>query len=325
VTNNVDFPPRRNTMRESPDKLAADADLQNQSRLWWNQNPMDYDWRKTMSYPEGSRQFFDEIDRRLFASSPFYGGKSPFERLIPFDDLRGKRVLEIGCGMGSHAQLLADAEADLSAIDLTPRAVETTRKRLTVNGLQADLKVMDAERLEFGDAEFDFVWSWGVIHHSADTGRILDEVHRVLRPGGEFRFMVYHRRSISAWTSIMRGILSGKVLRGASLADVMSHYTDGYLARFYTRNELAAVLREHGFSGISIKVMGQTSDLIPIPGGGLSGRFKTFLVAKLPKKLSERLLSLVGSYAFAIARKPAAASLLHQRLEASDSRLAAAK
>jgi 2-polyprenyl-3-methyl-5-hydroxy-6-metoxy-1,4-benzoquinol methylase len=312
-------------MLKKPAGIIRDAELQQHNRLWWNQNPMDYDWRKTMSYPEGSREFFDEIDRRFFASSPFYGGKSPFERLIPFDKLRGKRVLEIGCGMGSHAQLLAGAGSDLSAIDLTPRAVETTRKRLTVNGLEADLKVMDAERMEFGDAQFDFVWSWGVIHHSADTGRIIDEVHRVLKPGGEFRVMVYHRRSISAWTSVLRGILSGKFLRGASLVDMMSHYTDGYLARFYTRNELAAVLRERGFSGISIKVMGQTSDLIPIPGGGLSGRFKTFLVAKLPKKLSERLLSLVGSYAFAIARKPAVASLLNQRLEASDPRLAAAK
>ena len=135
----------------------AGRGLQSNSQLWWNKHPMSYDWHGTSPAPEGTREFFEEIDRRFFYASPFFRGERPFAALIPFEAIKGKRVLEIGCGQGSHTQLLAQAGCRVTAIDITKRAVELTKSRLSLNGLAADVIEMDAEQMEFGDAEFDFV------------------------------------------------------------------------------------------------------------------------------------------------------------------------
>jgi SAM-dependent methyltransferase len=286
-----------------------EARTQVESRRWWETNPMSYDWHKTIRAPEGSRDFYQEIDRRFFSSSSFYRGAPPFtrpfERWIPFDRLSGRRVLEIGCGLGAHAQLLCEAGCNLTCIDLTERAVENTRRRLALWGLPADVRRMDAEQMDFQDGEFDFVWSWGVIHHSADTDRILQQVHRVLKPGGEFRFMVYHRRSLSGLYCLGRGLLSGRFFKGMSARQVLSFYTDGYLARFYTRRELRDLLLRCGFSRIETRILGQKSELLPLPGKGALGSLKRALLRMVPDALAERALSVAGYFLFAVAHKDA--------------------
>ena len=130
------------------------ARLPGKSNSWWEQNPENYDRHRTIVLPEGTPEFFETIDRRFFTFSLFYRGSTPFERLIPFGELRGKRVLEIGCGLGTHAQLLSQAGCHLTTIDLTMRAVELTRRRLSLNGLRADVRLMDAERMEFQEGGF---------------------------------------------------------------------------------------------------------------------------------------------------------------------------
>jgi len=266
---------------------------------------MSYDWHKTLQPSEGTREFYEEVDRRFFSSSSFYRGERPFEKWIPLDRLRGKRVLEIGCGLGTHAQLLSDAGCDLTCIDLTEKAVENTRRRLQLRGLHAAIRRMDAETMDFPDSEFDLVWSWGVIHHSSNTERIVQQVFRVLKPGGEFRLMVYHRHSLSGLYCLVRGLLTGKLFKGMSAQEVLSFYTDGYLARFYTRRELRALLMRCGFSQIETQVLGQKSELLPLPGKGASGRLKRSLLRGLPDGLAERMLSVAGYFLFAIGRKSA--------------------
>ena len=97
----------------------------------------------------------------------------------------------------------------MSAVDLTPTAVRLTTQRLSLAGLFADVREADAESLPYGDSSFDFVWSWGVIHHSSDTDRVIAEIARVLRPGGRLAFMVYHRSSLTFWLNyvLYRGVL----------------------------------------------------------------------------------------------------------------------
>jgi len=86
-----------------------------------------------------------------------------------FEAARGKRVLEIGVGLGADHQRFAEAGAILTGIDLTPRSIEITHRRFEKLGLRSDLNIGDAENLEFSDNSFDIVYSWGVIHHSPDT------------------------------------------------------------------------------------------------------------------------------------------------------------
>jgi 2-polyprenyl-3-methyl-5-hydroxy-6-metoxy-1,4-benzoquinol methylase len=278
---------------------------QERNRNWWNKTPMSYDWRQRITLPEGSREFFDEVDARFYASSPFYRAPQPYGRLIPFEKLKDKRVLEIGCGLGLHSQLIAEAGAKLTSIDLTPRAVGLTQKRMALKSIQSDVRVMDAENMEFEENEFDFVWSWGVIHHSSQTERIVSEVFRVLKPAGEFRSMVYHKRSINALAIMTKGLITGKFLRGLSTQDVFNLYSDGYSARFYSASEFGSMLKRNGFAIEDARVVGQKSELIPIPGNGILGRIKYRLVPAIPNSLAESILSLVGGFLFVTATRPA--------------------
>ena len=119
--------------------------------------------------------------------------KSAFDQVIPFDDLCAKNVLEIGIGQGTHAQLLAPRCKSFTGIDLTSHAINMTSRRLKMFGISGNVLQMDAEAMHFPDNSFDYIWSWGVIHHSADTGRVVREMHRVLRTGGKCTVMVYNK------------------------------------------------------------------------------------------------------------------------------------
>lgn len=291
-------------MIEKPLHPLAAPELQQESRNWWHKHPMSYDWHDTNSAPEGTKEFFEESDRRFFNASPLYRGQPPFSAWIPFQKLKGKRVLEIGCGLGAHSQLLAEAGCKLTSIDLTPRAVALTRHRLTLNNLPVDVREMDAEKMEFPANEFDFVWSWGVIHHSAHTDKIVAQVARVLKPGGEFRLMVYNRNAFDSYVKIVRGVLTGKPLKQMSTADVLSYYTDGYIARYYTRASLGELLSNAGLEVKTVHPMGQSSEFVPLPGKGLIGRFKYSLVDRLPQGLTAKALLKTGSFLFGVAVKP---------------------
>lgn len=113
-----------------------------------------------------------------------------------FDRVSGKRVLEIGVGLGADHERFAEGGAVLSGIDLTERAIEHTGRRLRLSGLTSELKVGNAERLPFADNSFEVVYSWGVIHHSPQTPQAASEILRVLKPGGRFAVMIYHRYSL---------------------------------------------------------------------------------------------------------------------------------
>lgn len=205
--------------------------------------------------------------------------------------------------MGAHAKLLAEAGAVLSAIDLTPRAVAQTSRRLSLAGLKAEIKVMDAEAMEFPDGEFDFVWSWGVIHHSSRPEKAAQEVCRVLKPGGEFRLMVYHRRSLAVAYSLIRATLSGKVFKGWPVDEILNHYADGYVAKHYTGKELVEMLVSRGFSGAGVSVLGQKAEVLPIPAVGVIRMIKPALLRIFPDNLAELLLSRFGGMLFGIAKK----------------------
>src|SRR5438552_15100687 len=135
---------------------------QNQTRNWewWEQNPMTYDWEKTLHLPAGSREWFEEIDRRFLSSSYFARDREgkPFGRFLHPHLMAGREVLEVGCGMGTHAALLSKDGARLTAIDFTERAVRTTRRRFELFGLEGRIERADAEQLPFPDASFDAVW-----------------------------------------------------------------------------------------------------------------------------------------------------------------------
>src|SRR4030042_3968073 len=169
------------------------TNLQRDIRNWWNTHPMVYDWKKTLQVDDGNPQFFAEIDRRFFEADFFAQrpGEAPFSNLIDYRGLKDRKVLEIGCGAGALAAIFSKQGVLITAVDLTWQAARYTKRRFDVNKLKGNILQMDAETLGFKDASFDFLWSWGVIHHSEDTQRIVSEIYRVLKPGGKAAIMVY--------------------------------------------------------------------------------------------------------------------------------------
>lgn len=207
-------------------------------------------------YAEGAdeRARFEAQARARYAMEPFI---HPFAR---FSEGAGKDVLEIGVGMGAdHVEWARHAPRSLVGIDLTARAVGFTRRRLALYGLRSDVRTADAENLPLPDASFDVVYSWGVLHHSPDTRRAVDEVRRVLRPGGRAAVMVYHRPALVGkvlWAryALMRGKL------GTTLDEIYASYLESPGTKAYTREGARELFR--GFSRVEMSVELSSGDLM---------------------------------------------------------------
>jgi ubiquinone/menaquinone biosynthesis C-methylase UbiE len=266
---------------------------QQANQNWWQQNPMTYDWEGTLAPEPLSREWFDEVDRRFLDSAYYAKGAdgSPFGRFLRAEDVAGREVLEVGCGMGTHASMLSRAGARLTAIDLTERAVETTRRRFKVFDLAGGIERGDAERLRFPNDSFDMVWSWGVIHHSGSTEKCLSEIGRVLRPGGRLFLMVYYRPSLVYYVhnGLIRGVLMGQLFR-RSLQQIYTAASDGFYARVFTKGELRSLLSP-AYDQIKTSIVGLKGELFPIPRWS----FKERLEALTPDRLAAAILGRWGS------------------------------
>ena len=162
-------------------------------RLFWDANPCG----STLSDLVERRAYFDDHERMRYSLEPH------IPEVARFAAYSGKDVLEIGCGIGCDGLQFARADARYVGVDLTPNGAGITKERLQIYGLPGETYVVDAEALPFDDASFDHVYSFGVIHHSPRTERIVDQIFRMLRPGGTVCVMVYNRSSINYYIEIM--------------------------------------------------------------------------------------------------------------------------
>jgi SAM-dependent methyltransferase len=192
-----------------------------QAREQWSKDPCGA--RYGAKYEFATREFFDEVERHRYQE---YAPWMP--SVMGFNEFKGKRLLEVGCGMGTDLLQFARGGARCTGVDLTPRSVEISSLHLGLYDMRADFALCDGERLPFADESFDVVYSNGVLHHTPDTAQAVREIHRVLRPGGLARVMLYHRNSLYYWTEIIlhRGLLRGHFLRGHSPEEIMSRYVE---------------------------------------------------------------------------------------------------
>lgn len=197
-----------------------------------------------------------------------------------FGHAQNLRVLEVGVGMGADLVRFARAGADVSGVDLTDRAIDCTRRRLSGEGLSAHLQTADAEHLPFPDKSFDVVYSWGVLHHTPDTAGALQECQRVLAPGGRLAVMVYHRwswLSLAAWVRFY--LLRGRPFRG--LGDAVSYRNvESPGIQAFRPDEVRAMLR--GMERVAVRPVLTHWDRRVAPGIArlLGDRFGWFLLAE---------------------------------------------
>ena len=268
---------------------------------------MSYDVDAPIPYATDSREYFQEIDSRIF--HPRYmrltadaGDGRPFSRYVDFDALAGKDVLEVGCGSGIAVQLFAEAGANVTAVDLTPWAVQTTRARLDAFGLKGEVIEADGESLPFSDESFDVVFSWGVIHHTTNMERALAELVRVCQPGGTLVLMLYHRRSIFfvAYRGLARFLPLARRL-GFHFEGARAGEREGLIARHFTRSEVEVMLSRHRLEQIRVEPYGQDAELLPLPR-----RIRLPITERVPERVKDPLLRRFGHQLAITASKPAA-------------------
>jgi ubiquinone/menaquinone biosynthesis C-methylase UbiE len=221
-----------------------------------------------------------------------------------FADARGRKVLEIGVGLGADHQQFAQAGAELTGIDLTARAIEHARRRLALFGLRSTLQTGDAEQLPFADNSFDIVYSWGVIHHSPNTPRAVSEIHRVLRPGGAARIMIYHKWSLVGYMLWIRYALL-RLKPWLSLTQIYSQYLESPGTKAYTAEEARKLFS--AFDSVRTDVVLTHADLLDSAAGQRHGGVLLSMARKLwPRTLLRRLARGHGLFLLITAVKQSA-------------------
>lgn len=222
------------------------------------------------------REDFDNQAQIRYSLEPYIA------EFADFAVARGKRVLEIGVGLGADHQRFAEAGADLWGIDLTERAIEIASRRLRAYGLSSMMKQGDAEQLDFPDEWFDVVYSWGVLHHSPDTRSAISEVRRVLRPGGVAKVMIYHKWSLVGLMLWLRyAMLRGKPW--LSLGEIYARHLESPGTKAYTTDEARQLFAD--FRDVRIRTVLTHGDMLE----SRAGQRHRGLILSLAKKMWPRV------------------------------------
>jgi 2-polyprenyl-3-methyl-5-hydroxy-6-metoxy-1,4-benzoquinol methylase len=157
-------------------------------REYWNRRPCNIRHSRKLL---GTREFYDEVEARKYFVEPHIPAFAQFERW------KNKKVLEIGCGIGTDSVNFARAGADLTVVELSEQSLGICKKRFAVFGLKAKFYSGSAEQLtSFLPREsYDLIYSFGVIHHTPHPERALAQMLNYCKPQTELRLMLYAKWS----------------------------------------------------------------------------------------------------------------------------------
>tara|TARA_B100000989_G_scaffold298240_1_gene286678 strand:+ start:2648 stop:3457 length:810 start_codon:yes stop_codon:yes gene_type:complete len=233
------------------------------NKKFWTLNPMTYvDFKKPLSerLPK-EKKHFDIINKKLIISNPdFLSIIRKYKK-----NIKGKIVLDLGCGFGASTVILSKFAKKIFAIDLTLPAIKNAKKNIKINKIKnVNLKQMDAENLDFKNDYFDFVFSWGVIHHSHNPTKILMNIKKKLKKNGSCFIMVYNLLSFRyIFLSIYYLFLKGYIFRGHNFTSICKKFTDGHYNKHYSVFEMKKVLREIGYKNIKISYGHHKGRILP--------------------------------------------------------------
>lgn len=218
-------------------------------KRYWDGRPCNI---RHSTKPVGSREYFDEVEARKYFVEPHIPAFAQFE------SWKGKKVLEIGSGIGTAVIGFARAGAQVTAVDVSEKSLELAMQRAEIFGLK------DRVRFYHGNAEeltkfmpveaYDLVYSFGVIHHTPHPERVIEQVKSFVKPGSTVKIMVYHRRSWKVlWIFLRYGW--GRFWKLKQLIATHSEAQTGCPITFtYTRAEFTRIMERHGFRVIDAQV-----------------------------------------------------------------------
>ncbi|HET9902906.1 MAG TPA: class I SAM-dependent methyltransferase [Xanthobacteraceae bacterium] len=235
----------------------------------------------------GTREFFERaLKFRSEVEQPW------LPEVVPFHTMANRRVLEIGFGPGFDTLAFVRSGAIYTGIDLVPENAIRTKQHLAFYGFNPDVREGDAEALDFPDECFDVVYSNGVLHHTPDIERAFSEAARVLKPGGEFYVIVYHKNSIVARLStVVKAPLMGLSIRNRFARMESNSAGVSPLVKVYSRQEVAEMLSRAGFRVKDICVRKLLPDDMP-----LAKPLLIYLYRLIPQRIYDRLGLHLGWY-----------------------------
>jgi ubiquinone/menaquinone biosynthesis C-methylase UbiE len=220
-----------------------------------------------------------------------------------FREAAGKKVLEVGVGMGAdHLEFAKAGPRLLIGIDLTDRGVAITRERFELAGYTPNVHLGDAENLPFPSDFFDIVYSYGVLHHSPDTEKAVREVFRVLAPGGTARIMIYSKYSMVGYMLWLRyGLFTGKPWQ--SLKEIYRTRLESPGTQAFTIAEARKFFA--GFKLISLRTPLGFGDLLQGQAGQRHGGVVLSLARRFyPRGLIKKMFANHGLGMMIVAVKP---------------------
>lgn len=210
-------------------------------QAYWNARPCNI---RHSPKPVGTKEYFEEVrDRKYFV-------ESHIPSFADFPRWTGKKVLEIGCGLGTDTISFAQAGASVTAIDFSETSIAIARQRAEVYGLK-NINFIQADAEELSKyvpvQPYDLIYSFGVIHHTPNPERIFEEVYKYMVPKSVFKFMVYHKMSWKVFWILM------KYGHGAfwKTDELIAEYSEAQIGSpvsyAYTRNSIREFIRPYGY------------------------------------------------------------------------------
>ncbi len=202
--------------------------------------------------PVGSEEYFNEVEFRKYRVEPHIPEFAEFERW------RGKKVLEIGCGIGTDTINFARHGAQITAVDLSEKSLAVAKRRAEVFGFEDQIQFFHANAEKLSDTvpveSYDLVYSFGVIHHTPNPDAVLRQIQQYVAPGGTVKIMVYHRWSWKVlWIVLTYG--RGKFWRLTPLVARHSEAQTGCPVTYtYSRRQGRRWLENHGFEISDVRV-----------------------------------------------------------------------
>ncbi len=240
----------------------------------------------------GTLNFFDAVSHHRYEVTDRW-----MKRVIDFNIAKGKRLLEIGHGVGTDLLSFCEGGAEVYGIDIAEEHHRLAKFNFSLHGQTGVLKLCDAADIDFPSNYFDYVYSHGVLHHTPDTAQCISEAFRVLKPGGQFILGLY--RTFSAFhifsVLFMNGFIKGKLFRLGyrGLMSTVEYGADGIhikpLVKTFTQRQLRYLLSD--FSRVEFKVVHFKREQILVVG-----RF-------IPRRLEPLLEPYLGWYLIAFAIK----------------------
>lgn len=277
-------------MRMAPNSATA-SDLKGLVRKHWDAEPCG-----TRVGTSASRaEYFRQIEEHRYEIEPH------IKSFAAFQDGAGLRVLEIGVGAGTDHVNWLRSGAIAFGVDLTAQAALLTTERAQLEHLTPRISMADAESLPFANDSFDLVYSYGVLHHTPDTPQAVSEVHRVLKPGGTARVMIYHAPSMVGFMFwAMYGL--GRLRPWISPRQAIYEHLESPGTKAYTCKEARALFS--GFQSVVVCPKLGPGDLLTIqPSGKYRSPLARLAMALYPRSVIRLIGDRLGLGLFITAAK----------------------